>query len=160
GASAFTTLTRPSVNLFRLLTSKGVLSLCAAAIVLAPGLQARAVAQANGNNNLDLDGTPDLIVRADRLASQWVVRDEKLSPDLCSVIEGGVTPGIRRLIRFTVMTPNIGDADISLGDPNEHVAANHGLYEFATRHNHFHLRHYATYALVDHPTPHGRTAAN
>jgi hypothetical protein len=47
------------------------------------------------------------------------------------------------------MTPNIGDADIFLGDPNEHVAANDGLYEFATCHNHYHFRHYAKYELID-----------
>jgi len=59
----------------------------------------------------------------------------KIAADACSAIEGGVTAGIRRLIRFTVMTPNVGDADIFLGDPNEHVAANDGLYEFASCHN-------------------------
>jgi hypothetical protein len=98
-------------------------------------------------------------VRTDRLSSQWVVRDEKLAPDACSVIEGGVTPGIRRLIRFTVMTPNIGTADIFLGDPNEHVAANDGLYEFATCHKHFHFRHYALYQLIDPATGHVWKAA-
>ena len=121
----------------------------AAAVSLVAGLIAPAAAQTSGNKDVDLIGTPDLIVRTDRLASQWVVRDEKLAADACSVIEGGVTPGIRRLIRFTVMTPNVGDADIFLGDPNEHVAANDGLYEFATCHNHFHFRHYALYQLID-----------
>ena len=92
---------------------------------------------------------PDLIVRQDKLAQQWVVRDEKLDATLCSVEEGGVTPGIRRIIRFTVMTPNIGNADIALGDPNVHVANNDGLYEFATCHHHYHFRHYALYELID-----------
>jgi hypothetical protein len=92
---------------------------------------------------------PDLIVREDLLAHQWVVRDENLPTNACSVIEGGVTPGLRRLVRFTVMTPNVGDTDINLGDPNEHVAANDGLYEFASCHRHFHFKHYATYELVD-----------
>ena len=108
----------------------------AAALALAPGPAAA-------------DGMPDLIVRADRLASQWVVRDEKLSADTCSVIEGEVTAGVRRLLRFTVMTPNVGDADISIGDPNEHVAADDGLFEFATCHHHYHFRHYALYQLID-----------
>src|SRR5262245_48230235 len=105
-----------------------------ALLLFLPALQPSAAAQATGNNNLDLDGTPDLIVRPDMLANQWVVRDENLPADACSVIEGGVTPGVHRIIRFTVMTPNIGDADIFLGDPNEHVAAGDGLYEFATCH--------------------------
>src|SRR5437870_12853166 len=93
-------------------------------------------------------GKPDLIVSPD-LGKQWVVRDEDLPANFCSVQEGGVTPGLRRLVRFTVTTPNIGDADINLGDPNAHVAANDGLYEFATCHNHYHFRHYALYQLID-----------
>jgi len=92
---------------------------------------------------------PDLIVRQDILAYQWVVREENLSPSACSVIEGEVTPGLRRLVRFTVMTPNLGDTDITLGDPNDHVTANDGLYEFASCHRHYHFRHYAIYELVD-----------
>jgi hypothetical protein len=105
--------------------------------------------QANGNNNLDLEGTPDLIVRSDMISKQWVVRDEELTAGLCSVEEGGVTPGVRRLIRFTVMTPNIGDADLYVGDPNVHVANNDGLFEFASCHRHYHFRHYAKYELID-----------
>jgi len=92
---------------------------------------------------------PDLIVRADVLSHQWVVRDENLSSTACSVQEGEVTPGLHRLIRFTVMTPNVGDTDIALGDPNAHVAANDGLYEFATCHQHYHFKHYAKYELIE-----------
>jgi Lysyl oxidase len=92
---------------------------------------------------------PNLIVRSDILGSQWVLRDENISPTACSAIEGEVTPGLRRLVRFTVMTPNIGDQDIFVGDPNEHVAANDGLFELATCHNHYHFRHYALYELID-----------
>jgi len=96
----------------------------------------------------------DLVVRSDKLAEQWVVRDENLTAGLCSVEEGNITPGVRRLLRFTVMTPNVGDADINLGDPNEHVANNDGLYEFATCHQHYHFRHYALYQLIDPQTGH------
>src|SRR5512138_2315025 len=92
---------------------------------------------------------PDLVVRQDMLDSQWVVRVEKLAATACSVIEGDVQPGDRRLVRFTVGTANIGNADINLGDPNAHIAANDGLYEFATCHNHYHFRHYALYELID-----------
>ncbi len=102
----------------------------------------------------DLDGTPDLIVDAQRLAVSWVIYDLDLPSTFCSVIEGGVTPGKRRVLRFTVTTPNIGDADVFIGDPLEHVANNDGLFEFATCHNHFHFRHYATYELIDAATGH------
>jgi hypothetical protein len=92
---------------------------------------------------------PNLTVREDVLGSQWVVRDENISPTACSAIEGEVTPGLRKLVRFTVMTPNTGNQDIFVGDPNAHVAANDGLFEFASCHHHYHFRHYALYELVD-----------
>jgi lysyl oxidase len=92
---------------------------------------------------------PNLSVREDVLGSQWVVRNEKISATACSAIEGEVTPGLRKLVRFTVMTPNTGNQDIFVGDPNDHVAADDGLFEFASCHNHYHFRHYALYELVD-----------
>lgn len=94
-------------------------------------------------------GKPDLIVDQKRLLQNWVVRDEKLPSSFCSVQEGGVTPGEHTLLRFTVSTPNIGTADVNLGDPNAHVAAGDGLYEYATCHRHFHFRHYTLYELID-----------
>ena len=104
---------------------------------------------AGDNKDIDLDGTPNLVVDEKMLGSQWVVRVEKLAANFCSVIEGGVTPGDRKLVRFTVMTPNIGDADIYVGNPQDHVDANDGLFEFAECHAHYHFRHYAKYELVD-----------
>lgn len=92
---------------------------------------------------------PNLTVRSDVLGSQWVVRDENIPATACSAIEGDVTPGLRTLVRFTVMTPNTGNQDIFVGDPNDHVAADDGLFEFAECHNHYHFRHYALYELVD-----------
>jgi len=94
-------------------------------------------------------GKPDLIVDQKRLLQNWVVRDEKLPANFCSVEEGGITPGEHTLLRFTVSTPNIGTADVNLGDPNAHVAAGDGLYEYATCHRHFHFRHYTLYELID-----------
>lgn len=92
---------------------------------------------------------PDLIVRTDTLEEQWVVRDERLGAEFCSVIEGGVQPGLRRLLRFTVTTANIGEADVHIGDPSEHFAAGDGLFEFAACHHHFHFRNYALYELIE-----------
>jgi hypothetical protein len=110
---------------------------CAGFVLLASAAR-RPVAQ---------QAAPDLIVRGDILAQQWVVRDERIG-HVCSAEEGNVTPGVRRIVRFTVMTPNIGSADVYIGDPNVHVAADDGLFEFASCHNHYHFRHYATYELI------------
>jgi lysyl oxidase len=90
---------------------------------------------------------PDLIVDQASLRQHWIVRTEDLPASFCSVVEGEITPGVHQLVRFTVATPNIGDADLAVGDPNEHVSD--GLFEFATCHNHFHFRHYALYELLD-----------
>ena len=94
-------------------------------------------------------GKPDLIVDQKRLLQNWVVRDEKLSAAACSVQEGGITPGEHTLVRFTVSTPNIGTADLVVGDPNEHFNNGDGLFEFASCHRHFHFRHYSLYELID-----------
>jgi hypothetical protein len=104
-------------------------------------------------------GLPDLIVDQKRLLQNWVVRDENLKANFCSVEEGGITPGDHKLIRFTVSTPNVGDADLVLGDPNAHVAAGDGLYEFATCHQHYHFKHYTLYELIDPQTGHVWRAA-
>jgi Lysyl oxidase len=112
------------------------------------------------DNRLSADtAKPDLIVDQASLRQHWVVRSEFLPAEFCSVQEGEVTPGERLLLRFTVSTPNIGDADLAIGDPNVHVAANDGLFEFASCHNHYHFRHYALYELVDPRTGHVWRAA-
>jgi Lysyl oxidase len=97
----------------------------------------------------DNTGTSDLIVDQKILQNHWIVRDESFLADDCAAVEGGISSGEHRVLRFAVSTPNIGTADISLGDPNAHIAANDGLYEFATCHKHFHFRHYALYQLID-----------
>lgn len=122
---------------------RSILVLCAVLFATA------AIAQNSQWSELDLVGTPDLIVDSKMLGSQWVVRDEQLSANYCSVMEGDVTPGLRRIVRFTVMTPNIGDADLYVGDPNDHIAANDGLFEYASCHRHYHFQQYAKYELVD-----------
>ena len=115
-----------------------------------------ALAGGNKNTTLDLDGTPDLVL-SDNLGQQWVVRDENLGANLCSVIEGNVEPGIRKIIRFTVQANNIGDADIFIGDPNDPKLTN--LFEFADCHNHYHFKNYAKYELVDPRTGYSWRAA-
>ncbi len=115
-------------------------------------------AMLNDPSRVDTGGgrLPDLIVDPKITSEQWVVRDENLPATYCSVEEGGVTPGVRRIIRFPVMTPNIGTADNFIGNPLDHVDPNHdgtlvngvwsdptpdndGLYEFASCHQHFHF---------------------
>ena len=115
--------------------------------------------QLNDPSRVDTGGgrLPDLIVDAKATQNSWRVKEELLDGTLCSVEEGNVTPGTRRLVRFTVSTPNIGDADVFVGSPLKHMDPNgdgdfsdqDGMFEFAQCHNHFHFKHYATYRLID-----------
>jgi hypothetical protein len=108
-------------------------------------------------NTVDTVGLPDLIVDAKATQNNWLVRVEDLPANFCSVQEGEVTPGTHTLLRFTVTTPNIGNADVFIGSPLKHMDPNgdgnfsdqDGLFEFATCHQHFHFQHYATYRLLD-----------
>jgi hypothetical protein len=93
----------------------------------------------------DLDGTPDLIVNQHKLANSWVIYEETFSPTGCTAIEGGFKGGTHRTLRFTVSTPNIGTADVFIGDPRAHI--DDGLFEFAQCHGHLHFRNYATYEI-------------
>lgn len=97
----------------------------------------------------DTGGLPDLIVDTAALVKSWVIYDQSFPSTSCSVQESSMTPGDHRVLRFTVSTPNIGRAAVTVGDPLVHMAANDGLFEFATCHNHLHYRNYATYELVD-----------
>src|SRR2546422_7887719 len=100
----------------------------------------------------DLDGTPDLIVDSKDLATSWVVYDQELKESFCTLQEGGVPPGTHRVLRFTVTTPNIGDADIAIGIPTNHwdrnavaKAANpKGRKEKEASHAHFTSANYRT----------------
>lgn len=105
----------------------------------------------------DLDGTPDLIVDAKKLATSWVVYDQELKESFCSIEEADLAPGRYRVLRFTVNTPNVGDADVFIGSPWVHMDPNDdgsfadsdGLFEESACHRHFHFRNYALYQLID-----------
>jgi hypothetical protein len=115
--------------------------------VVGPGRPSAAFV--NDPSRVDLTGLPDLVVDSKATQNNWLVRVEDLSPNACSVIEGDVAAGTRTLVRFTVTTPNIGDADVYIGSPLDHYLANDGLYELAECHGHFHFQHYAEYKLID-----------
>ncbi len=136
----------------------GVTSFVAAALLVAACTSAdRSVVSAPQFAHVqDLDGTPDLIVDSKDLATSWVVYDQELKESFCTLQEGGVPAGTHRVLRFTVTTPNVGDADIAIGDPNKHWDPNgdgdgsdsDGLFDNDACHRHFHFRNYATYSLL------------
>src|SRR5258705_7040286 len=86
-------------------------------LLLATSLAAPAAAGVK-REVVETDGTPDLIVDQGLLRQHWIVRVEDFVATDCSVQEGEVTPGEHTIIRFSVGTPNIGNADLAIGDPN------------------------------------------
>ncbi len=87
---------------------------------------------------------PDLIVNAEKLKI-WRISEERISSSSCTLREGCVPEaGRRRLLRFTSETPNIGQADLHIGDPYQ---CRGSLFEYSTCHGHLHLTKYADYRL-------------
>jgi hypothetical protein len=113
----------------------------------------------NDPTSIDTGGgrLPDLTVDVRATQNGWRVKEEFLSASFCSVEEGNIEPGSHRLLRFTVTTPNIGDADVYVGDPKAHMDPNgdgstadaDGMFEFSTCHDHYHFSNYASYRLYD-----------
>ncbi len=87
---------------------------------------------------------PDLIVDQGLLKAQLYLTEETFGPSSCTVGEGCVTsPGTHLLLRFMSSTPNIGKADLFIGDP----AQCPGLFQFSQCHQHLHFREYSDYRL-------------
>ena len=93
-------------------------------------------------------GSPDLVVRRDVLLNEWVVTLDDFAAGQCNAEEDNLSAGTHAVLRFSVSTSNVGTGDLIVGDPNVHVAANDGLFELATCHQHYHFRHFALYELV------------
>jgi len=86
---------------------------------------------------------PNLIPVIDRVQ----IQTRSFAPGSCEVLEGCTMPGRRRLLRFDLITPNIGAGDLYLGPP---VINNRpdGRFEFGACHMHYHFRGYADYRLM------------
>jgi hypothetical protein len=93
-------------------------------------------------------GLPDLLVDLDRARVDLALRkadfaagDCELDPDEACVD----APGERRLLHFAVETPNLGDGDMVLGEPDPDNPAFH----YSECHRHYHFEGYAAYRLID-----------
>ena len=87
---------------------------------------------------------PDLVVDRQALRQDRFLSEEFIDSNDCQFVEGCVeTPGLRQLLRFTTMTPNIGRAALVIGDPSQCSL----LYHFSECHGHYHLEQFADYRL-------------
>jgi hypothetical protein len=143
-------------RLFAAAATVAVIAACATQVDQPTQVHSSHSTAAAATNGPDLEGLPDLIVDEKATQNNWVVRVEDLPANFCSVQEGNVIPGTRKILRFTVTTPNIGDADVFVGNPIDHMDPNgdgntsdaDGMFEFASCHNHYHFQNYATYRLL------------
>ncbi len=85
---------------------------------------------------------PDLVVWRDTL--QPYITTETFAADECSVVEGHITEGTHRLLRFSTESRNIGGADLVVGSP-----VGNPNFEFAECHGHYHFLGFARYRLLD-----------
>lgn len=88
---------------------------------------------------------PDLTVDPDLLGSSVQFSSETFSQSDCAIMEGCLRGGgLRRLLRFSTSTPNVGEADFYVGRPEESSMA-----QFSACHGHYHYHEYAHYRLLN-----------
>jgi len=88
---------------------------------------------------------PDLTIDLDRARIEMAIQMREAATcelDPSEACVGG--EGMRRLLHFSVETPNIGDGDLILGDPTTSPD-----FSLSGCHNHYHFNGYADYRLVD-----------
>lgn len=109
-------------------------------LFLALGINSEGVVAAPVLGCLDPNGEcPDLTAW---VTEQRIVK-KRFRRNSCSVIEGEVGTGNRKLLRFTFTSPNTGAGDIIVGAPANHPE----LFDFNTCHGHAHFKEYADYRL-------------
>jgi hypothetical protein len=60
---------------------------------------------------------PDLVVDPKMLRENWIVHVEDFTSTQCDAVEGGISAGQHPVMRFSVSTPNIGDAPVAVVTP-------------------------------------------
>jgi len=86
---------------------------------------------------------PDLTADYDALIGSLVQDSRTFAPTDCAIIEGCIlTPGTRKLLRFDTATENIGNADLTVGDPTQNAC-----FVYSDCHQHYHFRGVAQYTL-------------
>ncbi len=95
-----------------------------------------------------VSGLPDLTIDSNRLQTSIVFKTQVIKSTDCAFVEGCVTgTGKRKLMKFDVAIPNIGTADLVLGDPT--ATENDGIFQLSSCHGHYHLIGFASYELLN-----------
>jgi hypothetical protein len=94
-------------------------------------------------------GIPDLALVAAQMDQSMLVTVDTFEPASCEVVEGCIdAPGNRRLLRFNVVTANLGTADLDLG-PTPPPGVSEGIFVWSPCHMHHHVLGYASFTLRD-----------
>ena len=89
---------------------------------------------------------PDIYPNRDMIIESLSLDDRHFAQGDCAIFEGCVrTAGNRRLLRFSLDTPNIGSGHLHLGYQDESP----DLFDYSTCHDHYHFNSYAAYDLLD-----------
>lgn len=94
------------------------------------------------------EANPDLTLNEGRARIDLALRDAEFAENACELDpqEACVgAPGARRLLHFAVETPNVGDADMELGEPDP----SNPNFSYSDCHGHYHFEGYAAYRLID-----------
>lgn len=76
------------------------------------------------------------------------IQARTFSTTACEVVEACTVAGNRRLLRFDLYTPNVGEGDLYFGSPTA-MGRPLAMFEYGECHRHYHLRGYAEYRLFD-----------
>lgn len=116
------------------------LSLCAVAVALVVW------SQFNLTASQPAPALCDLTIDANQLRASLKLKIDQFKAGDCAIVEGCVTGGGKRsLLKFDVAIPNVGSADLVLGNP----ADNLDLFYYSPCHGHYHLLGFASYELLD-----------
>lgn len=87
----------------------------------------------------------DFVVDKKKLGTYDIVY-KNFEPNSCAIQEACVKgPGVRRLLRFSGATKNIGDTDLTFGSETEMEKTNQ--FHYNACHKHYHMDGYAQYSL-------------
>lgn len=91
---------------------------------------------------------PDLTIDANQLQSSLLIKTQNFKASSCALDEGCVDcVGKRKLLKFAVVIPNIGNADLVLGSPTD--PNNSNLFVYSPCHDHYHVIGFTTYELLN-----------
>ena len=79
------------------------------------------------------------------IVRDFSIDDETFAADSGSVVDGCVTPGTHRVMRFDFLSHNIGNTDLAVGNPDDHP----GWFVWSAGHEHWHLKDFNEFLLFD-----------